>query len=203
MTTNPFPPQAYTRETLVKAYQWLQNQSAPIKELATTPDLLVSLYVKAKTQGNDFLDRPSLKNFKSELKSLAGMMGEFDNTEVTAPGVPGVSSAGVQNLPPVAPKPTAPPVYAPPAQTASAPSQAQAGQPQAQTPQSHAQQNSSIGTSMQPQLLAQNGMTGLNLDPKSQVILQEVKASLNLSSEAEALRLLIAVGHKNIKSLGV
>lgn len=192
MTTNPFPPQAYTRETLVKAYQWLQNQSAPVKELATTPDLLVSLYVKAKTQGNDFLDRPSLKNFKSELKSLAGMMGEFDNAEVTAPGVPGVSSAGVQNLPPVAPKPTAPPVYAPPAQPVSAPSQAQAGPSQTHAP-----------AGPQPQFLAQNGMTGLNLDPKSQVILQEVKASLNLSSEAEALRLLIAVGHKNIKSLGV
>lgn len=180
MTTNPFPPQAYTRETLVKAYQWLQNQSAPVKELATTPDLLVSLYVKAKTQGNDFLDRPSLKNFKSELKSLAGMMGEFDNAEVTG------------HLPPVAPKPTAPPVYAPPAQPVSAPSQAQAGPPQTHGP-----------AGPQPQFLAQNGMTGLHLDPKSQVILQEVKASLNLSSEAEALRLLIAVGHKNIKSLGV
>lgn len=75
---NPFPPQAYTRETLVKAYQWLQAQSPQLKELASTPDLLISLYQKAQMQGREALERPTLANFKSELKSLAGMMGEFE-----------------------------------------------------------------------------------------------------------------------------
>ena len=68
MTMNPLPPQAYTKETLLKAYSWLQNQNANIKELAITPDILVSLFLKAKMNGESSLERPSIQNFKAELK---------------------------------------------------------------------------------------------------------------------------------------
>src|SRR4051812_44852045 len=81
MTMNPLPPQAYTKETLVKAYQWMQHQSDSIKEMATNPDMLVSLFLKAKMQGEGALERPSIQNFKNELKNLAGMMGEFEVIE--------------------------------------------------------------------------------------------------------------------------
>ena len=94
MSFDFLPPQAYTKETLLKAYNWLQNQSDQVKELATTPDQLVSLYLKSTRLGQDSLqryttqtpqttnsssqqtdaDRPSLQSFKSELKNLAGMM---------------------------------------------------------------------------------------------------------------------------------
>lgn len=80
---NPFPPQAYTRETMIKAYQWLQSQSAEIRQLAITPDLLISLFQKAQMQGKEALERPSLQNFKSELKNLAGMIGEFEIAETS------------------------------------------------------------------------------------------------------------------------
>jgi uncharacterized protein YeaC (DUF1315 family) len=79
MTMNPLPPQAYTKDTLTKAYMWLVHQSDAIKELATTPDILVSLFLKAQRNGDEALDTPSIQNFKKELKSLAGMMGELDN----------------------------------------------------------------------------------------------------------------------------
>lgn len=78
MTMNPLPPQAYTKETLLKAYQWLMLQNSSIKEMATTPDILVSLYLKTTRDGQHALDRPSIQNFKNELKSLAGIMGELD-----------------------------------------------------------------------------------------------------------------------------
>jgi len=78
MTMNPLPPQAYTKDTLTKAYMWLVHQSDSIKELATTPDILVSLFLKAQRNGDEALDTPSILNFKKELKSLAGMMGELD-----------------------------------------------------------------------------------------------------------------------------
>ena len=81
MSMNPLPPQAYTKDTLVEAYAWLQSQSESIKEIATTPDILVSLYMKAKMQGMEALERPSIQNFKSELKSLVGIMGEFEIKE--------------------------------------------------------------------------------------------------------------------------
>lgn len=79
MTMNPLPPQAYTKDTLTKAYMWLLHQSESIKELATTPDILVSLFLKAQRNGDESLDTPSIQNFKKELKSLAGMMGELES----------------------------------------------------------------------------------------------------------------------------
>ncbi len=173
MTMNPFPPQAYTRETLVKAYQWLQNQNAQIKELATTPDLLISLYVKAKTQGEDFLDRPSLKTFKSELRNLAGMMGEFETHEPAA-----------RPLASPAPAPIAP---------ATAP---------AATPAANPNTNPTATVTLTPPPNSpQLAVGAFHLDARSLVIVQEVKTSLNLSSDLEAVRLLISMGHNRLKNL--
>jgi hypothetical protein len=76
---NPLPPQAYTKDTLTKAYMWLVHQNESIRELATTPDILCSLFLKAQRNGDEALDTPSIQNFKKELKSLAGMMGELDS----------------------------------------------------------------------------------------------------------------------------
>ena len=78
MAMNPLPPQAYTKDTLLRAYAWLQNQSASIRSMATTPDILVSLYLKTTRDGEEALERPSIQNFKNELKSLAGLMGELE-----------------------------------------------------------------------------------------------------------------------------
>lgn len=74
---NPIPPQAYTKETLQKAYSWLLTQSASIKEMAATQEILVSLYLKAQRNGEASLETPSIQNFKQELKSLAHMMGDL------------------------------------------------------------------------------------------------------------------------------
>src|SRR4051812_27838051 len=82
MTMNPLPPQAYTKDTLTKAYLWLLHQNDSIKELATTPDTLVTLFLKAQRNGDDSLDTPSIQNFKNELKSLAGLMGELDGRPI-------------------------------------------------------------------------------------------------------------------------
>lgn len=88
MTMNPLPPQAYTKETLTKAYMWLAHQNSSIKELATTPDILVSLFLKAQRNGEEALDRPSIQNFKNELKSLAGLMGELESKNALQPSLP-------------------------------------------------------------------------------------------------------------------
>ncbi len=95
MAMNPLPPQAYTKDTLLRAFAWLQNQNPSIRGMATTPDILVSLYLKTTRDGEDALDRPSIQNFKNELKSLAGLMGELDigkKIEVQKPMPPEVHS---------------------------------------------------------------------------------------------------------------
>lgn len=156
MTMNPLPPQAYTKETLVQAYAWLQNQSENIKEIATNPDILVSLYLKAKLQGESVLERPSIQNFKSELKSLAGLMGEFEVMDSEKPGTVRVRAG-------------------------------QNGKAQIST----AQESIKTQTSVETQ----------NLDLQSLTMIQEVKTKLNLSTEQEALRLLLSVGYNQTKIL--
>ncbi|MBC7755028.1 MAG: hypothetical protein H7Z71_12370 [Moraxellaceae bacterium] len=142
MAINPLPPQAYTKETLQKAYSWLLNQNPSIKEMASTQEMLVSLYLKAQRNGEASLEAPSIQNFKQELKSLATMMGDF--------------------TPPTASLPS-------PAVTAKA-------------------------TSVMPS-------TFNELDTASLTAISEVKTVLNLGSDTEALRALIALGHKQFRKI--
>lgn len=85
MTVNPLPPQAYTKDTLQKAYAWLLAQPASVKEMAHDQNILVSLYLKAQRNGDAVLETPSIQNFKHELKSLASMMGDFSSQQPPAP----------------------------------------------------------------------------------------------------------------------
>ena len=162
---HPLPPQAYTKDTLVKAYSWLQTQSESIKELATNPEILVSLYLKARLNGESSLERPSIQNFKNELKNLAGMMGEFDSSEmhsVTAQPAPQQSTMTVTT-------------------SVSTPA------PNANPPQPAAQQ--------------QMQQRAPEWDTRSYAMVREVKENFNLSTDQEALRLLISVGYKKLTSL--
>ena len=163
MAVNPLPPQAYTKETLQKAYTWLLTQGPAIKEIASSQDMLISLYLKAQRNGEASLETPSIQNFKQELKSLAGIMGDLQ--------VPSGASASS---------------IFPPSSQATQASQA--------APQStfHQMATPSKASSMGP--LA-------NLDTVSLQAISEVKQVLNLSSDMEALRVLIALGHKQIKKL--
>lgn len=155
MNMNPLPPQAYTKETLVQAYAWLQSQSESIKEIATSPDILVSLFLKAKLQGDAALERPSIQNFKNELKSLAGMMGEFEVLETEKPSTVRVRASS-------------------------------------HTSSTHSQATESV---------KQDKIDIQSLDLQSLTMIQEVKTKLNLSSEQEALRLLLSVGYNHAKVL--
>ena len=141
MAINPLPPQAYTKETLQKAYQWLLNQNSSIKEMASSQDMLISLYLKAQRNGDASLEAPSIQNFKQELKSLATMIGDFQ---------------------------------APPA-----------GATAQMTPSMNAPSTSAMN----------------DLDSASLQAIHDVKTILNLSSDTEALRALIALGLKSFKKI--
>lgn len=182
MTMNPLPPQAYTKDIMLKAYSWLMGQSNSIKEMATTPDILVSLYLKATRDGDGALDRPSITNFKNELKSLAGLLGELDK----APSIP--STIPMPSIhEPTLNKPMASSLrQAPPQQShfASATSSA-AVSAAAPAPASVPNTESSI----------------FGLDSGSLAMIQEVKEGLNLSNDSEALRMIIKVGYTRAKAM--
>lgn len=80
MSLQRLAPQAYTKETLMKAFEWLQSQDDSIKSIATSVDALISLYMKAKLQGEESLHRLSIKNFKNDLQNLASIVGDWDRS---------------------------------------------------------------------------------------------------------------------------
>jgi hypothetical protein len=202
---NPLPPQAYTKETLLKAYQWLMSQNSNIKEIATTPDMLVSLYLKSVRDGDSALERPSIKNFKSELKSLAGMMGELDRPQQSHGSGATYHQPQVQQALPTQPAPQ--PVYhqAPPVQTVVQPQVIHTAPPVNPTvmaapnmaTQTH--QVSYTEKTLTATTQATDVMALFDCGTKSMI--QEVKDEFNLSSELEALRMLVKIGY--VKSKGM
>lgn len=178
---NPLPPQAYTKDTVVKAYQWLQSQPAHIHEIAKTPDILVSLYLKAKLNGESALERPSIQNFKNELKSLAGVMNDF-----SAAVSPLASSAPTHFTPsPIPPAPAAPGFAVPTSAAATAPAAPMA--PTFAAPTTPAATNASTSS--------------LALDARSQETLRRIRLELNLSSDSEALRVALALAEKKLSTI--
>ncbi len=156
MAVNPLPPQAYTKDILQRAYTWLLTQNSSIKEMASTQDMLVSLYLKAQRSGDASLEAPSIQNFKQELKSLANLMGDLQT----------------------------------PLQT--------------QIPQQSQQSSTFSVASSNPQTPTTTIITNSvldQLDPSSLKALEDVKVTLNLSSEVEALRALLALGYKQFKKI--
>lgn len=169
MPVNPLPPQAYTKDTLQKAYSWLLSQAPSVKEMAQDQNMLVSLYLKAQRNGDVVLETPSIQNFKQELKSLAHMMGDFHSPQQMAAAslaqVPNQSSTPAQ-------APLAPAFHAQPQQT-----------------QAH----------MTAQASVTPAQTMAGFDQKTLEALQQVRETFNLSSDTEALRALVALGIKQFR----
>lgn len=176
MAVNPLPPQAFTKETLQKAYTWLLTQSPSIKEMASTQDMLISLYLKAQRNGDASLDTPSIQNFKQELKSLAGIMGDLQT-------------------PPVAQQTAGPILHTQP----TAPSYTHTI-----TPGAMSQHSTPASASTRANNRYNDASTPFSLNQLDAVSLQaisDVKTTLNLSSDADALRALIALGHRQFKKI--
>jgi hypothetical protein len=199
MSMNPLPPQAYTKETLARAYQWLATQPENIRELATSPDLLVSLYLKAKLNGDASLERPSIQNFRSELKQLSQMM---DNLSL-APDQPSIQNA--QNLlNPITQPPSPANVPATANSTTTANPVAASTPPSNSTASSGANPGSTaapLASMMKASHSPLPHSRSLELDAKSWQSILEVQKELNLSSESEALRAVIALGIKRLRSI--
>ncbi|MEN0059901.1 MAG: hypothetical protein AAGB31_13765 [Bdellovibrio sp.] len=184
MTMNPLPPQAYTKETLLKAYQWLTGQNSSLKEIATTPDILVSLYLKATRDGDEALERPSIKNFKTELKSLAGIMGELDRAPQANPSTYASS-----------------PLSHPATASASASAAGATSVSSTPTPVISSQATQVSYSEKTVTTTTRSGDIMECLDAASRGMIHEVKEEFNLSSDIEALRLLLKVGYKRSRSL--
>jgi len=207
MAINQLPPQAYTREILSEAYAWLHKQPPGIKELATNADSLVSLYMQYRrrpnataqtlSQAQNELSPQSSESFKQDLKNLAHGLKQFDEPQ---------ASAAFTNHTQTSTTPVNKPYTEPPPVT------------EYQTPASikyHLEHstdfNPTASTFIEAKPLdsrsfdvrpteARSAMTK-GLDARSIEALKNTQIGLNLSSENEALRVLISLGYESLKNI--
>ncbi len=181
MTVNPLPPQAYTKDTLQKAYSWLLSQSSSVKEMAQDQNMLVSLYLKAQRNGDAVLETPSIQNFKQELKSLANMMGDFQSPQQLATAASHMHAPAHKHAPTI---------------------HSHASQTNA-TATAAAVSTSHVTTTTVSQSRVSTDMNANGFDQKTLEAIQQVRETFNLSSDAEAIRALVALGIKQFRKSGL
>jgi hypothetical protein len=178
LTTN-VPPQAYTRETLVKALEWVSGQSPSVRERAKSADLLVSLYLQARRQAAANavqMEAPvSGEAFKADLKHLAEDLKKFEDPSPPQQPIRTFSSGPISEMPP---QPQPPPASGSTSVTV---------QTTVQTPPPPTQ------TTPAPGFWA--------VDSRSLAAAREWQNRLNLSNEHEALRFLITLGAERAREL--
>lgn len=223
------PPQAYTKETLIQAYNWLRTQPVHVQEMAKSPDALVSLFTKSQIHGENYLSRTNLQGFKSDLKNLANIMGDLDSSSSEQPSTKPQTPPNKNTS--ASPTPTTSGAMTTSASHSgnfSSTNNANAQNTHNGSGNTHNMLNGSgnshsansnpmtpmvTETQLQPsasnyplfnalmsnqQALEPQDLRSL-IDARSWGMLQEVKNHLNLSSETEALRLLISLGYQKIR----
>jgi hypothetical protein len=199
MASGPtLPPQAYTREILTAAFNWLQTQPESAKKLATTPDALVGLYMRAQRFGNSNLetDAPvSSQHFMSDLKNLAEGLKQFEDPRQAELRRSAALAAAQQFQQQQLQQQQQVPVYQAMHQPPLHQHQVQHPHPQ----QAPVQPQSPAQTSPHNSSNPGNGFSGMN--ERSWTMIQEVKAHFNLSSDGEAINMMLALAYKSLKNL--
>lgn len=196
--SSDLPPQAYTRETLQKAFDWLQDQPEPVKASVHTPDTLVSLYLRSQKL-SDHNAPVSSKKFISDLKNLATSLDQFNGHQ--PPPVPHT------HIPMAQPPQEAPIVAQPQVEIPPVTQPIQSSDP---IPEVSFNFGSELGQSTTVtetktasfELTSQTTTTS-SLDLLDPVTLDRVKKTrerFNLSSDAEALRLLVSLGYEKFST---
>ena len=150
------------------AFDWLQEQPEPVKATVHTPERLVSLF--RKSQRLNDVDAPvSSKKFITDLKNLATSLDQFD----------GSTPQVIETKPKPSEKKSEPLESVIRYQTAPQAEKKATEKPKIEAPQKTASIDASDF-----------------LDPQSREKIQRVMTRFNLSSEKEALRLIISLGYE-------
>jgi len=178
------PPEAFTRETLQEAFNWLQEQPEPVRKGVHTPERLVSLF--RKSQRLHDMDAPvSSKKFITDLKNLAGRLDQFD------------SAATPQTFD-----------FSQPMTKTEAPTQFTDQKPfnPQITNTTNEPTSSSQTLEIDTKIKIKNSVkkapsNPFELDSLSLQRIEEVRVRLNLGSAIEAQRMLISLGYENFTKL--
>lgn len=194
-TTN-LPPQAFTRETLTQAFNWLQTQPENVRRSATTPETLVSLYQRNQRFGPDTSKVTARST--APISPLAGdNYGDEEFDDLSSPTEAPISAQNFKtDLKTLA---EGLKQFEDPQR-----SRAQTHQVNQHVPQPSSQHVGQQAQQSAPQPVPQQlraPPASFSLNPRTQEMIQEVKHSLNLSSDLEAINMMVAIAYKNLKTL--
>jgi hypothetical protein len=244
------PPQAYTKEVLASAFDWLSRQNENVKKSIRNSDDLVGLYLKstrlkeqqqgATSSGGYSADLSSAKSFRNELQGLALNLKQFEDKPVQAPKAePAMSdylhelnlmmstqAATVSEQQAISTPqqyqshaPAHATTHTQPQNTQSVASRASAqdyqnnitprfttqnhDEPTMPTPKDPAPANAHVSASpMSNHSVNDSAETVLlKLDKKTITAINLAKERLNLSSNTEAIRVLVSLGEKHLKKI--
>lgn len=201
--SSKLPPQAYTRDTLVKAIEWLSVQPPTLRESVKSADLIVSHYLQARRQNPSSSESPlQQESFKLDLKTLAD---ELREPQESAPKKrsPSILRSS-HNL--VHEKKEASMSSSSSMESFFRPSHSQVPdtipQHQPMIQQSLPLNNPPPSQQHQrPQMEASIQGLSWNVDARSLSIARELRDRLNLSCEGEALRMLVSLGAERFKGV--
>ncbi len=184
MALGTIPPQAYTKETLAQAYNWLKDQPEEVARYATNPDRLVAIFLRSKKgfkvgdlsgelgaqELQRFTDSRSRENFDTQ----AHLRELLRDPQAAAPQMP--PQGALQSTP------MASPVASP------------------QTPplQTHSHEGA---PHREPPPPSRENQLARVLGPSCYELIQHVKSSLNMESDIEVLRLLTTLGYEKAKTI--
>lgn len=194
----------YSRVDLQAAFNWLVNQPDHVRKQASDPDRLMTLYYRSSGRISNQTESTrtettrsessrvdsirmeneapvSSQNFLSDLRQINEALRQFESPGTQTHNTLASSQAHLANAQQTVIH-TAPPT---------AHVHIHNSAPTHSAPMHHAT----------PQVTAHAGAIGMALNGRSQAILMEVREKLNLSSETEALQMLIAIGYKQLKPM--
>ncbi len=195
MSYGKMPPQAYTKETLQSAFEWWSKQSEDLRNQIQDKDDLVGYYLRInrgvkppKNEGG--FTKAAKESFSLELKGLVKNLDAFNQCEETEHIESEEKPKTCEQLKiPQAKRSTH--VFKPSNQL-QFPSMSKPLVPTKKT-DTTVTKSSTLTTQTQGK--------NFKLDEKSWTSVTRVKEVLNLSSEEEALRALIALGKSQLKEL--
>jgi hypothetical protein len=208
------PPQAYTKEVLATAFDWLSRQNESVKKSIRTSDDLVGLYLKSTRMkenqegqaqtGGYSADLSSAKSFRSELQGLALNLKQFEDKPAQEPQKSEPTSEYLHELSLMMSTqnqaPQKPQQYEVPQ-----PNTHQRFTPQNTTPNPANDETQHMPSSKESIPLPPSADSAetvlLKLDKKTISAINLAKERLNLSSNTEAIRVLVSLGEKHLKKV--
>lgn len=226
------PPQAYTKEVLASAFDWLSRQNETLKKSIRNSDDLIGLYLKSTRLTKDQQqngqasaggyggDLSSAKNFRNELQGLALNLKQFEDkpvqeqksepaisdylhelnlmmsTQTTNVSEPASTASNAQFHSQSAPQNTHHVASRMPSQ------EFQNNITPRFTTQNHNEPTMPTPKDPAPAPLSESAETVLlKLDKKTITAINLAKERLNLSSNTEAIRVLVSLGEKHLKKI--